>query len=147
LPWLTFALFFVALYMRIVRSRLLDALAADYTRAARAKGASEGRVLRRHALPNTVLPVITMLGMDLGTAVGVAVYVETVYQLPGIGRLLIGALSGEQGFDRPVIMAVVTVVGGAIILLNLVADAALAVVDPTVEARPRRRGHATRGVI
>jgi peptide/nickel transport system permease protein len=147
LPWITFALFFVALYMRIVRVRLLEVLDSEYVRAARAKGASELRVLRRHALPNTILPVITMLAMDLGTAVGVAVYVETVYQLPGVGRLLIGAIAGDAGFDLPVIIAVVMVVGAAIILLNLLADALLAVVDPTIETRATKRAHATSGVV
>jgi peptide/nickel transport system permease protein len=147
LPWITFALFFVALYMRIVRVRLLDVLGTEYIRAARAKGASEVRVLRRHALPNTILPVITMMGMDIGTAVGVAVYVETVYQLPGLGHLTLGAISGEQGFDLPMIIAVVMVVGAAIILLNLLVDAVHAVVDPTIETRAPRRAHATSGVV
>lgn len=147
LPWITFALFFIALYMRIIRVRLLDVLGTEYIRAARAKGASERRVLRKHALPNTILPVITMLGMDIGTAVGVAVYVETVYQLPGLGRLTISAISGDQGFDLPIIIAVVMVVGAAIILLNLVADALLAVFDPTIETRATRRTHATTGVV
>jgi peptide/nickel transport system permease protein len=147
LPWITFALFFVALYMRIVRVRLLDVLRTDYVRAARAKGASEPRVLRRHALPNSILPVITMLGMDLGTAVGVAVYVETVYQLPGLGSLLIRAISGEPAFDLPVIVAVVMLVWAAIILLNLLADVVLALADPTIERRAPRRVRATGGVI
>ena len=147
LPWITFAFFFIALYMRIIRVRLLDVLDADYVRAARAKGASEPRVLRRHALPNTILPIVTMMAMDIGTAVGVAVYVETVYQLPGLGRLTLGAISGDAGFDLPVIIAVVMVVGVAIILLNLVADVVLAVVDPRVEVMGTRRQHATTGVV
>ena len=147
LPWITFAIFFIALYLRIVRVRLLDVLGSDYIRAARAKGASEARVLRRHALPNTILPVITMLAMDIGTAVGIAVYVETVYRLPGLGRLTLGAISGEQGFDLPVIIAVVMVVGAAIILLNLLADALLAVADPTIETRGARRAQAAGRVI
>jgi peptide/nickel transport system permease protein len=147
LPWITFALFFVALYMRIMRVRLLDVLGTDYVRSARAKGASELRVLRRHALPNTILPVITMMGMDIGTAVGIAVYVETVYRLPGLGQLTLGAISGEQGFDLPVIIAVVLLVGAAIILLNLVVDAVHALVDPTIETRAPRRAHATSGVV
>jgi peptide/nickel transport system permease protein len=147
LPWITFAFFFIALYMRIIRVRLLDVLDADYVRAARAKGASEPRVLRRHALPNTILPVVTMLAMDIGTAVGVAVYVETVYRLPGLGRMTIGAISGDAGFDLPVIIAVVLIVGTAIILLNLVADIVLALVDPRVEKMGARRQHATAGVV
>jgi peptide/nickel transport system permease protein len=147
LPWITFALFFIALYMRIVRVRLLEVLDSDYVRAARAKGASELRVLRRHALPNALLPVVTMLGMDIGTAVGVAVYVETVYGLPGLGLLTIGAISGNAGFDLPVIVAVVMLVGAAIILLNLLADFVLAFVDPRIETLSPRRSHATSGVV
>lgn len=147
LPWITFALFFIALYMRIVRVRLLDVLGADYIRAARAKGAPESRVLRRHALPNTIPQLITMMGMDIGTAVGVAVYVETVYSLPGLGRLTLGAIRGDAGFDLPIIIAVVMIVGAAIIFLNLLADMVLAVVDPTIETRAPRRAQATGGVV
>jgi peptide/nickel transport system permease protein len=147
LPWITFALFFVALYMRIVRARLLEVLNADYVRAARAKGASEFRVLRRHALPNALLPVITMIGMDIGAAVGVAVYVETVYGLPGLGRLAIGAITSDAGLDQPVILAVAVFIGAAIILLNLIADLVIAAVDPTIERRGPRRAHATTGVV
>ena len=139
LPWLTFALFFLALYMRIIRVQLLEVLGADYVRAARAKGASEQRVLRRHALPNAFGPIIAMMGMDIGTAIGIAVYVETVYQLPGIGRLTLAALSGSQGFDLPVILAIVLLVGAAIIVLNLIADLAQAAIDPTVSVRGQGR--------
>ena len=78
---------------------------------------------------------------------GVAVYVETVYGLPGLGRLLIGAISGEAGFDLPVIVAVVMVIGTAIILLNLLVDAVHALVDPTIETRGSRRAQATGGVL
>jgi peptide/nickel transport system permease protein len=147
LPWITFALFFVALYTRIIRVRLLEVLDSDYVRAARAKGASELKVLRRHALPNALLPVITMVGMDIGAAVGVAVYVETVYGLPGLGRLTIGAIAGDAGIDLPVIVAVVMVVGAAIVLLNLIADVLIAAIDPTIERRGPRRAHATSGVV
>ena len=138
LPWLTFALFFVALYMRIVRVRLLEVLETDYVRAARARGASEFRIVRRHALPNTFLPLITMIGMDIGTAVGVAVYVETVYQLPGLGRTTLQALGGEATLDLPTILGVVLFVGAAIILLNLLVDLVYAVVDPTIRTRGDR---------
>jgi peptide/nickel transport system permease protein len=147
LPWITFALFFVALYMRIVRVRLLDVLETDYVRSARAKGASDARVLRRHALPNALPPLVAMLAMDIGTAVGVAVYVETVYRLPGLGWLTIRAIGGDLGFDLPVIVAIVLFVGAAIILLNLVADVVLAAVDPRIERRGARAARATTGVI
>ena len=83
LPWITFALFFVALYMRVLRGRLLETLVSHYVRTARAKGASEPRVLVRHALPNVVAPVLVMLAMDAGTAIGISIYIEVVYGLPG----------------------------------------------------------------
>lgn len=138
LPWVTFALFFVALYMRIVRSRMLEVLDEPWVRTARAKGASELRVIRSHALRNAIAPVVTMLAMDAGTAIGVAMYVETVFGLPGLGRTLIRALAGLQGYDLPVILAVTLVAAAAIVVLNLVADLVLLVLDPTVARRGGR---------
>ena len=132
LPWLTFALFFVALYMRIVRARMLEVLEEPWVRTARAKGASEFRVIRAHALRNAIAPVVTMSAMDAGMAIGVAMYIETVFGLPGLGRTLIRALAGFQGYDLPVILAVTMVAAAAIILLNLVADLLLLAIDPTV---------------
>src|SRR5204862_546577 len=70
IPWIVFAVFFVALYSRMIRARMLEALDQDYVRTARAKGAPQRRVLFKHALPNTVLPIVTMLAMDIGTAIG-----------------------------------------------------------------------------
>jgi peptide/nickel transport system permease protein len=139
LPWITFALFFVALYMRIVRTRMLDVLEEPWIRTARAKGASEFRVIRAHALRNAIAPVVTMVAMDAGMAIGIAMYIETVFGLPGLGRTLIRALAGLQGYDLPVILAVTLVAAAAIIVLNLVADLVLLAVDPTV-ARRRGRG-------
>lgn len=140
LPWLTFALFFVAIYMRMVRARLLEVLDEPYVRTARAKGAGELRVIRRHALPNAILPVLTMLGMDIGTAVGIDLYIESVFGLPGLGRQTLLALQGVQGFDLPVILGIVLIVGAAIILLNLLIDMLYVVVDPTVARRPGGAG-------
>ena len=139
LPWITFALFFVTLYMRMVRSQMLDVLEQPYVRTARAKGASELRVIRSHALRNTMGPIVTMLGMDVGMAVGVALYVETVFALPGLGRTTILALSGTNGFELPIILAVTLVVAAAIIALNLMADLVVLALDPRI-ARGRRRG-------
>lgn len=135
LPWITFALFFIAFYMRIVRARMLEVLDEPYVQTARAKGASEVRVVRAHALRNAIAPVVTMTAMDLGTAIGVAMYVEVVFGLPGLGRSLIGALEGTSGYDLPVILAITLVAAVAIILLNLVADVVQLAVDPTI-ARP-----------
>ena len=82
LPWLTFALFFVALYLRMVRTRMIEVLDEPYVRTARAKGASEPQVVRRHALRNGISPIVTMIGMDIGMAIGIAMYIETVFGLP-----------------------------------------------------------------
>jgi peptide/nickel transport system permease protein len=138
LPWLTFALFFVALYLRMMRTRMLAVLGEPYVRTARAKGASELRVLRGHALRNAISPVVTMVGMDAGTAIGIALYVETVFALPGLGRTTIVALQGIQGFDLPVIVAVVLVTAVAIIGLNLLVDLALYAIDPTIARKGRK---------
>jgi peptide/nickel transport system permease protein len=130
LPWVTFALFFVALYLRIIRVRMIETLEEPWIRTARAKGASELRVLRVHALRSALAPVVSMVAMDAGMAIGIAMYIETVFGLPGLGRLMIRALSGLQGYDLPVILAVTLVAGAAIILLNLLADLALLGLDP-----------------
>ena len=137
LPWITFALFFVALYTRIIRARMLEVLEEPWVRTARAKGASEFRVVRSHALRNAIAPVVTMTAMDAGTAIGIAMYIETVFGLPGLGRTMIRALAGLQGYDLPVILAVTLVAAAAIIVLNLLADIVLLAIDPTVARRGR----------
>jgi peptide/nickel transport system permease protein len=137
LPWITFALFFVALYMRVVRARMLEVLEEPFIRTARAKGASEFRVIRVHALRNAIAPIVTMTAMDAGMAIGIAMYIETVFGLPGLGRTMIRALAGIQGYDLPVVLAVTLVAAAAIIVLNLVADIMLLAVDPTLARRGR----------
>ena len=138
LPWITFALFFVALYMRIVRARMLEVLEEPWVRTARAKGASEFRVMRGHALRNAVAPIVTMAAMDAGMAIGIAMYIETVFGLPGLGRTTIRALAGFEGYDLPVILAVTLVAATAIILFNLIADLVLLWLDPTVTRKSGR---------
>jgi peptide/nickel transport system permease protein len=138
LPWITFALLLVAIYMRMIRARVVETLREPHVRTARAKGASEWRVTTRHALRLALAPIVPMLAMDLGLAVGIAMYVESVFQLPGLGRLAINALAGWVGYDRPVIVGLVLVTGTAIVVLNLLADLVLALVDPRV-----RRGVGT----
>jgi peptide/nickel transport system permease protein len=124
--------------MRIVRTRMLEVLEEPWVRTARAKGASEFRVIRSHALRNAIAPVVTMTAMDAGMAIGIAMYVETVFGLPGLGRTMIRALAGLQGYDLPVILAVTLVAAAAIIVLNLVADLVLLALDPTVARRGGR---------
>jgi len=137
LPWVTFALFFVALYMRMLRARLLETLHTHYVRTARAKGANELRVLRKHALPNVIAPMIIMLAMDAGTAIGISIYIESVYFLPGIGHLVLNALSGERGYDLPLILGVMFISATAIIALNAVADVVARVIDPRISSVSR----------
>jgi peptide/nickel transport system permease protein len=137
LPWITFALFFVALYMRVLRARLLETLSTHWVRTARAKGAGEARVLVRHALPNVAAPTIVMLAMDAGTAIGIAIYIEVVYHLDGVGTLVLRALSGERGYDLPLILGVMFVTATAIIALNTIADVIARMIDPRITSVSR----------
>ena len=100
LPWCTFAILFAALYVRMIRANVMETMNEDYVRTARAKGAPENRVLSRHVLRNALLPVVTMLGMDIGLALGGAIFTETVYQLPGLGRISILAIQNSRPRDR-----------------------------------------------
>ena len=122
----------------MIRANVMEAMNEDYVRTARAKGAPEWKVLLSHVLRNALLPVVTMLGMDVSVALGGAVFTESVYGLPGLGRTTILALAGQQGYDLPVILAVTLVAATAIIILNLVADLLLLAVDPTVARRTGR---------
>jgi peptide/nickel transport system permease protein len=150
LPWLTFALMFAAIYMRMVRASVIEALGEDYVRTARAKGASEQRVLRNHVLRNALLPIVTMLGMDIGLALGGAVFVERVYGLPGLGGIALQSLARR---DLPVIMGVVLFATLAVIVFNLIVDLLYTTIDPRSRlagtdfegsAAPKRRAEPAR---
>jgi peptide/nickel transport system permease protein len=136
IPWVVFALFFVALYSRMIRARMLEVLDEPYIRTARAKGSSQRRVLFRHALPNTVLPVVTMLAMDIGTAVGICVYIEAVFRMPGLGLTTIQSMGGA-GLDLPMLVGITLFTGTMIIVLNLLVDLLAVIVDPTISRSPR----------
>jgi peptide/nickel transport system permease protein len=129
LPWATFAILFAALYVRMIRANVLEALNEDYVRTARAKGAPEGRVIRVHVLRNALLPVVTMLGMDIGLALGGAIFTETVYSLPGLGRTAVQAL---QALDLPTVEGIVVFSTLAIIVFNLIVDLLYAFIDPRI---------------
>jgi peptide/nickel transport system permease protein len=129
LPWLTYAILFAALYARMIRANVMEALSEDYVRTARAKGAPESRVLRSHVLRNALLPVVTMLGMDIGVGLGGAIFTETIYNLPGLGKLLLRAI-GET--DLPIVMGVVVFATFAIIVFNLLIDLLYAWIDPRI---------------
>jgi peptide/nickel transport system permease protein len=129
LPWMTFMILFAALYVRMIRANVMEAMNEDYVRTARAKGAPESRVMRSHILRNAMLPVVTMLGMDIGLALGGAVFTETVYGLPGLGQAVIQSLAN---FDLPITMGVVVFATVAIIAFNLIVDLLYAVIDPRI---------------
>ena len=129
LPWLTFALLFAALYVRMIRANVLETLNEDYVRTARAKGAPESQVMRSHVLRNAMLPVVTMLGMDIGLALGGAIFTESVFGLPGLGKVAVESLNG---FDLPIVMGVTVFATLAIIVFNLAVDLLYAVIDPRI---------------
>jgi peptide/nickel transport system permease protein len=129
LPWFTFALLFAALYVRMVRANVMETLNEDFVRTARAKGAPERTILVSHVLRNALLPVVTMLGMDIGVALGGAVFTETVYQLPGLGRTLIIGVSAN---DFATVQGVVVFATIAILLFNLIVDVLYAWIDPRI---------------
>jgi peptide/nickel transport system permease protein len=129
LPWITFAILFAALYVRMIRANVMETLNEDYVRTARAKGAPERSVLFSHVLRNALLPVVTMLGMDIGLALGGAIFTEGVYQLPGLGRT---ALNAIQNNDLALVQGVVVFATIAIIFFNLVVDLLYAWIDPRI---------------
>jgi peptide/nickel transport system permease protein len=141
LPCVTLAVFFAAMYVRMIRASVLDVLEADYVRTARAKGASELQVLVRHVLRNALLPLVTMLGMDVGLSLGGAAFVEVVFGLPGLGHVAFEHLgfirSVDTGsytpVDLPVTAGIVVVLTTVIIVTNLIADVLYSWIDPRVE--------------
>ncbi|MGI3900653.1 MAG: ABC transporter permease [Janthinobacterium lividum] len=132
LPALTLGLLGAGWYARMVRSAMIDVLNQDYIRTARAKGLSLRRVILRHALPNALLPIVAMIGIDIGQFMGGVVVVEAVYGWPGIGQL---AWQAIQQADVPIIMGVTLVSSLAIVLANLLADAVAPALDPRIRGR------------
>jgi len=129
LPWTAYSILFAALYARMIRANVLDTMNEDYVRTARSKGAPESRVLRSHILRNAMLPIVTMLGMDIGLGLGGAVFTEQIFSLPGLGRT---AIQGLQNFDSPTVMGVIVFATTAVIFFNLIVDLLYAVIDPRI---------------
>ena len=129
LPWTALAIVVAGTYVRFIRAEVLETMTQDYVRTARAKGAPERRVMTRHILRNGMLPVVTMLGMDIGLLLGGAIFIETVFALPGLGRTAI--LSVGQ-FDLPVLQGVVIFGAIAIVVFNLIVDLVYAWIDPRI---------------
>jgi peptide/nickel transport system permease protein len=132
MPSLVLATFPLAQLMRYVRSSMVDVLAQDYVRTARAKGLSEAAMLTRHALRNALIPMVTVLGVLTPRLLGGAVITETVFAWPGLGRLAVEAAITR---DYPVIMGATLLVSGLVILSNLITDLLYVVIDPRIALR------------
>jgi peptide/nickel transport system permease protein len=129
LPSVTLGSWIIPINMRLVRSSMLEVLAKDYVRTARAKGLWEHRVLYKHAFKNAAIPLITVVGMQLAILLGGAVVTETVFAWPGLGRLAVDSI--RMG-DYPVVQAIVVVFSLFVVLGNLVADVLAAYIDPRI---------------
>lgn len=132
LPSVTLGIMGAGWYSRMMRSSMVEVLRADYIRTARAKGLARRRVILRHALPNAILPIIAMIGIDIGIFMGGIVVVESVFGWPGIGQL---AWQAIQRVDIPIIMGVTLVSASAIVLGNLLADLVTPFIDPRIRLR------------
>jgi peptide/nickel transport system permease protein len=127
MPALALGLYLAALLARLTRSEMLEALAQDYVRTARAKGLSEGAVTIAHALKNALLPIVTLIGLQLGALLGGAVVTETVFAWPGVGTLILDAILRK---DYPVLLAAVELVAAAFIVINMSLDLLYGYLDP-----------------
>lgn len=119
-----------ALIMRYMRASLLEVLNQDYVRTARAKGVKEFWVIIKHATRNALLPVVTLIGSTIGIAVGGAIFIESVFNWPGMGLLLVNAVDTR---DYPVIMGATLIIGACVILVNILTDIVYAAIDPRIQ--------------
>jgi peptide/nickel transport system permease protein len=129
LPALSLALMNIGIVARMTRSSMLEVLRQDYVRTARAKGVAEAKVILRHALGNALIPIITITGIVFSLMISGAVIIESVYALPGLGRLMISSIHAR---DFPVIQGTLVFVAMTLVLINLIVDLLYAVVDPRV---------------
>jgi peptide/nickel transport system permease protein len=132
LPAITLGLALAAVITRTLRSSMLEALAEDYVRTARAKGVSEWRVIGGHVLRNALIPVVTVMGLQLGTLIGGAVITEYVFALPGVGRLVVDAVFAR---DYPLVQGVVLLIAVGFIVSNLIVDLLYGWIDPRIRIR------------
>ncbi|HEX3173801.1 MAG TPA: ABC transporter permease [Solirubrobacterales bacterium] len=129
LPWISLAAIQIGFYSRVMRSSMLDVMNEDYVRTARAKGLSERRVMTRHVLRNSLIPMVTLLGLDVGVLLGGAILVEALFGLNGVGQY---AFESLESLDLPPIMAVTLFGAFFVVLCNALADVAYAYLDPRV---------------
>lgn len=129
LPWITLAFAYAALYTRFVRSAVIETSNEDYIRTARAKGLSEGTILGKHTLRAALAPITTMAGLDFAGLLGGAILTESVFNLPGLGRLAIGSVIE---YDLPIIVGTTILAAAIVVVINLVVDILYAYIDPRV---------------
>ncbi len=129
LPVITLGSGMAAILTRMVRTTMLEELGQDYIRTARAKGLSERAVVYRHALPNAMIPLLTVLGLQFGTLLAGAIVTETIFSWPGLGRLTVSAISNR---DYPLVQGCILTIGLTYVLVNLLTDALYGVVNPRV---------------
>jgi peptide/nickel transport system permease protein len=136
LPVASSGLMMSAVIMRMTRSSMLEVIRQDYIRTARAKGLKKGTVIRRHALKNSLIPVVTVIGMQFSILIGGSVIVETIFNMPGIGMYL---MTGINNRDYPVIMGCVLLISAWTCVVNLIVDLSYAFIDPRISAQFRRK--------
>ncbi|MBI2160612.1 MAG: ABC transporter permease [Candidatus Rokubacteria bacterium] len=132
LPAITLGTFSAPLFLRIVRSSMLEVIGLDYVRTARAKGVSEWFVICRHALVNAALPLVTVIGLQFGLLLGGAIVTETVFAVPGVGRLIVGAI---RQLDFPIVQAAVFLFASIIVLVNFTVDLLYLYLNPQIRVR------------
>lgn len=132
LPSVTLAFGSMAIITRITRSSMLEVIRQDYIRTAKAKGVPRRAIIRRHALPNAMIPTITVIGLEIGTALSGAVLTETVFAWPGLGRLVVDAIKNK---DTPLVLGSIMVFAITFSLVNLIVDILYAYVDPRIRSQ------------
>ncbi|MBV9543498.1 MAG: ABC transporter permease, partial [Chloroflexi bacterium] len=130
LPWATFAILFAALYVRMIRANVMEALNEDYVRTARAKGASERLVTYRHALRNALIPVVSVVGFQVGTLMGGSVIIEVIFSLNGIGNTLVQAIFNR---DYPLVQAAALFLAVVFVVVNTSVDLLYGYLDPRIK--------------
>ena len=129
LAWFTLALLYAATYARLTRAQMLEVVSEDYIRTARAKGLRERTVIAKHAMRSVLTPIVTVFGLDLGQLLGGAILTESVFSLPGVGKLAIDAVNQK---DLPIILGVTLFGAFFIVMANLIVDMLYAAIDPRV---------------
>ena len=138
LPAITLGLYQMTLIMRLVRAEMLEVLRTDYVKFARARGLTERAINYGHALKNTMVPVITVTGLQIGSIIAFAIITETVFQWPGVGLLFINAI---QFVDIPVMAAYLMLISVMFVMINLIVDLLYFVIDPRLSSDASSRDH------